>query len=256
MASGDSPMLSPRRCRSDGSGSSQCRFSASRKAIAASSPPGSSATASASESCSPSSASCHRFRRRRVGPAARPKISGAASRPSTRCGVCVLTAGPYWAAGDTEVLIMSEASMVGDSSGSTTPGGSRVPAARAQRLGLAARRPAAAAPAAATPCANGPAHCRSDDPVASRTPATNSATTSTSTPMRPMTPCSSGPESFAGHTAVQRSCRCRGRDAPVARRRRRRTRRRPRPGRRPRRSAPMPQLSPRRGRRSSRATSM
>ena len=76
----------------------------------------------------------------------------------------------------------SAASMVADSNGSTT----RVSADSLRRTPSASAWLRAALPALATPCLECVAHWRSDDPVTSMTPATISATTSTSTPTRPM----------------------------------------------------------------------
>ena len=85
MVSGDSPLPSPRRCSSAGSGSAQWRFSASWKASAAPAAPGSSAAASASESCWPSSVSSTGSGGDGSPRSAdeSPKISGAAASPST-----------------------------------------------------------------------------------------------------------------------------------------------------------------------------
>ena len=189
MASGDSPMLSPSRCSSDGLGQQPLTLLGARgRRAPASASPGSPDTASASESCSPSSASSTGSGGRRVAAAARRRSPGAATRPSTRCGVCVLTAGPYWAAGDDGCAHHGRRRRSwAISSGSTTRVGAPRPGGRAPNASawLRAARPAAA-PAAATPLREWSAHDPSDEPVARSRPATKSATTRTSTPMRPM----------------------------------------------------------------------
>ena len=194
MASGDSPLAWPRRRSSEGSGSDHWRRSAAWKASAAASPPASPEAAWASESCS-----AGLVIRRRIGLRIRvrdrasgapvcsgvpspPKISGAAWAPSMRCGVCVLTAGPYCAAG----------AVAAGSAGSVTSSSGRARAAALSRR----RAPSASAcvraarPAAATPLREVVAQPFSVDPVVSSTPARNRASTSTSTPTRPMYGCS------------------------------------------------------------------
>ena len=102
------------------------------------------------------------------------------------------------AAGVTDVRMRSEASRVGDSSRST----SRVPAVSLRRAPSASAWVRAARPALATPSRECVAHWRRDEPVTSRTPARISATTSTSTPTRPMNGLSDGPLRLTEEAAV------------------------------------------------------
>ena len=164
-----------------------------RRRRAPPSPPASSslsaaaAAAAASESCTPSSAATTGSGDGSSGSgAASPKISGASEAPSMRCGAVVGTGREKSRSGDAaglmDVRMRSLASMVGDSSSSTT----RVPAASLRRAPMASAWLRAARPALATPCLECAAHWRSDDPVTSNTPATTRATTRTSTPTRPM----------------------------------------------------------------------
>ena len=115
-----------------------------------------------------------------------PKMSGASEAPSMRCGPAAGSGREKSrsgvVAGRMEVCMRSAASMVADSNGSTT----RVSAASLRRAPRASAWLRAAWPALATPCLEWVAHWRRDEPVTSRMPATMSATTSTSTPTRPM----------------------------------------------------------------------
>ena len=76
----------------------------------------------------------------------------------------------------------SAASMVCASSRSST----RVSKASLRRAPRASAWLRTAVPALTTPCLECVAHCRSDEPVTSSTPAKMRATTRTSTPRRPM----------------------------------------------------------------------